>query len=229
LKYMINNRYKIQANSLAEYCHRLYNRDLIGPTEGNLSVRLNKKSILITPAGINKEAVTKSEMVNISIEGQILAGVHQPSSEYRLHNEIYKQRPDIKAICHSHPVYATSFAVAGKPLDKVILPEIVAAIGLIPISDYGIPGTADLARKVGKLAKDFNVVLIKNHGVVTLGENLEEAYNRMELTERYARILFSAMAIGNVQQFPSAMARKLPGHERVKKQISVIRANRGKE
>jgi L-fuculose-phosphate aldolase len=225
---MINNRYKIQAKSLAEYCHRLYNRDLIGSTEGNLSVRLNENCILITPAGIDKARVSQADMVNISIDGQVLAGMHQPSSEYRLHLEIYKRRPEIKAVCHAHPIYATSFAVAGKPLNKVILPEIVAAIGLIPISDYGIPGTADLAHKVGKLARDFNTVLIKNHGAVTLGENLEEAYNRMELTERYARILLSAIAIGNVQKFPSGMARKLPGHERVKKQIGVIRAMRGK-
>jgi L-fuculose-phosphate aldolase len=225
---MNSDRYKIQANYLAEYCHRLYNRDLIGATEGNLSVRLNENSILITPAGINKEAVTKSEMVNISIEGQILAGVHQPSSEYRLHLEIYKQRPDINAICHAHPIYATSFAVAGKPLDKVILPEMVDAIGLIPLSEYGIPGTADLARKVGKLAKDFDSILIKNHGAVTLGENLEEAYNRMELTERYARILYSAMTVGKAQPLPPAMARELPGYKRLKRQLGFIKANRGK-
>jgi L-fuculose-phosphate aldolase len=225
---MTNGPHKIQANYLAEYCHRLYDRDLIGATEGNLSARLSDNNVLITPAGINKAKVSQSNMVRITMDGEIISGKAKPSSEYRLHLEIYKRRPEIEAICHAHPIYATSFAVAGKPLDKVLLPEIVAAIGLIPVSEYGIPGTADLARKVGMLAKDFNSILIKNHGVVTLGENLEEAYNRMELTERYARILYPAMTIGKAQPFPPAMARELPGYNRVKKQIGFIKAKRGK-
>jgi L-fuculose-phosphate aldolase len=228
LTLMTNNPHKIQANYLAEYCHRLYNRDLIGSTEGNLSVRLSDKSILITPAGINKEKVSQSDVVKVSIDGRVLAGIHKPSSEYQLHLEIYKRRPEIMAICHAHPIYATAFAVAGNPLDKVILPEIVAAIGLIPVSEFGIPGTADLARKVGKLAKDFDSILIKNHGVVTLGANLEEAHNRMELTERYARILYSAMTVGKAQPLPPAMARELPGYKRLKRQMGFIKAKRGK-
>jgi L-fuculose-phosphate aldolase len=225
---MVNNTRKIQARELAECCHQLYQRDLIGSTEGNVSVRLSDDSILITPAGINKAKVAPADMVRLAIEGRILSGKHQPSSEYQLHLEIYKRRPEIKAICHAHPIYATAFAVAGKPLDQLILPEIIASIGLIPVSEYGIPGTADLARKIGKLAMNFNSILIKNHGVVTMGENLDEAYNRMELTERYAKIIFSVMMIGKAQPFPLHLARELPGYGRTEKQMNLIHSKRGK-
>lgn len=224
---MPNNSGKDRASTLAIYCTKLYKSGFVCSTEGNLSVRLTNKTVLITPAGINKGLVTKSDIVRISIDGRIISGKNKPSSEYRLHLEIYKRRPDISAICHAHPIYATSFAVAGKPLDKVILPEVVAAIGLIPISEYGVPGSSDLAFKVAKLAENFDSILIKNHGAVTFGENLEEAYNRMELTERFAKILFSTKLIGNAQPWPSEIARQLPGYGRIKRQSVLLKSKKG--
>lgn len=225
---MSNNTGKDQANDLAIYCNKLHKSGLVGSTEGNLSVRLTNKTVLITPAGINKERVTKSDIVIISIDGQVVSGKNKPSSEYRLHLEIYKRRPDIAAICHAHPIYATSFAVAGKALDKVILPQVVAAIGLIPISEYGVPGSSELARKVAKMVENFESVLIRNHGVVSVGKNLEEAFNRMELIERYAQIVFNAAMIGKAQAWPEKKSGILPGFDKIRKQNALLKSGGGK-
>lgn len=224
---MPNNTGKDQASILAKYCNKLYKMGFIGSAEGNLSVRLDKQAVLITPAGIDKAQITMPDIVRISIDGRVISGKHKPSSEYRLHLEIYKRRPDISAICHAHPIYATSFAVAGKPLDKVILPEVIAAIGLIPVSEYGVPGSSDLALKVAKLAANFESVLIRNHGVVTIGKNLEEAYNRMEVTERYAQIMFNAMIIGKALSWPEKLSSQLPGFNRIREQTALLKSNRG--
>jgi L-fuculose-phosphate aldolase len=224
---MPNNMGKNQARTLAIYCNKLYKMGFIGSTEGNLSVRLPNKTVLITPVGINKAQVATSDIVRMSINGRVISGKHKPSSEYRLHLEIYKRRPDISAICHAHPIYATSFAVAGKPLDKVILPEVVATIGLIPISEYGVPGSSDLALKVAMLAENFESVLIRNHGVVTIGKNLEEVFNRMEVTERYAQIMFNAMIIGKALSWPQKLSSQLPGFNRIKKQTALLKSDKG--
>lgn len=218
-----------QSGILASYCNRLYKQGLVGSAEGNLSLKLPNGDILITPAGIDKARVTGSDIIKISLDGIVLAGKHKPSSEYRLHLEIYKSRPEIKAICHAHPIYATSFAVAGTPLDKVILPEVTATIGLIPISVYTIPGSLELALKVAKLSKNFNSILIRNHGVVTVGENSEEAFRRMELTERYAQIYYLATKIGGAHAWPQKILKRLPGIDRVKKQAALIKSSQGYE
>ncbi len=221
------NTGKDQASTLAKYCNKLYKSGFIGLAEGNLSVRLVNKTVLITPAGINKDLVSRSDIVRISANGRVISGKHLPSSEYRLHLEIYKIRPDVCAICHAHPVYATSFAVAGNPLDKVILPEVVAMVGLIPVSEYGVPGSSDLAIKVAKLAENFESVLIRNHGVVTMGKNLEEAFSRMEITERYAQIMFNAMVIGKAQAWPDKLSSQLPGFDIIRKQTALLKSNKG--
>lgn len=225
---MPNNKGKDWTSTLAKYCNKLYKSGLVGSSEGNLSLRLTNKTVLITPASINKELVAKSDIVRISGDGLVISGRHKPSSEYRLHLEIYKRRPDISAICHAHPIFATSFAVAGKPLDKVILPEVIATIGLIPVSEYGIPGSPDLARKVARLAENFESVLIRNHGVVTIGKNLEEAFNRMEIIERYAQIMFNAMTIGKAMPWPEKHSGQLQGLDRIRKQTALLNSGKGK-
>jgi L-fuculose-phosphate aldolase len=218
---------KKSARLLSSYCNRLYAQGLVGSMEGNLSLKLSPDTILITPAGINKASVSGSDIIEISADGKTLSGKHRPSTEYRLHLAIYKIRPDIRAICHAHPIYATSFAIAGKPLDKVILPEVAAAIGLIPVSEFGIPGSGDLAIKVARLAKDFNSVLIRNHGVVTVGDSLEQAFNRMELTERYAQIYFLATIIGDAAAWPKKILKLLAGFDTISKQTAKLKSKRG--
>jgi L-fuculose-phosphate aldolase len=158
-------------------------------------------------------------MITISMTGRVITGEEQPSTEYQLHLEIYEKRPDVQAICHAHPLYATGFAVAGLPLDKLVLPEIISSLGIIPISEYGMPGTAEIAQKIRGQIINHDAILMKNHGALTVGKDLEEAFNRMEMVERYAEIMFAAMLIGKPQPLSLSLAKKLPGFDRVKRQI----------
>jgi len=207
------------AKTLATYCHRLYERSLVGGTEGNVSIRLSGAKVLITPRNKNKGYLRPQDMITISMTGRVITGEEQPSTEYQLHLEIYEKRPDVQAICHAHPLYATGFAVAGLPLDKLVLPEIISSLGIIPISEYGMPGTAEIAQKIRGQIINHDAILMKNHGALTVGKDLEEAFNRMEMVERYAEIMFAAMLIGKPQPLSLSLAKKLPGFDRVKRQI----------
>ncbi len=199
---------------LVDYGKHLYNSGFVGATEGNISVRLNRASVLITPSGKNKGRLKPSDMVVISLKGKKLSGKHAPSSEYRLHLMVYNQRPDIKAIVHAHPIYATAHAVAGLALDKLILPEIIGTFGIIPLVDYGTPGTLELTEKIADFIGNHDALVLKNHGAMTLGKSLEDAFNKMELVERYARILTIAKQLGKPWEIPIKLAKKIPGYER---------------
>jgi L-fuculose-phosphate aldolase len=213
---------QVLARQIVEYGRRLYERSLVGGTEGNLSVRLTKDKILITPRNKNKGFLKIQDMVVLSTTGKVVSGKNEPSTEYQAHLEVYAQRPDINAVCHAHPLYATGFAVDGIALDKPTLPEIVISLGQIPIADYGTPGTPELARNIRGLIKLHDALLLKNHGVLTVGTNLEEAFNRMETVERYAEIMFAAMLIGKPQQIPANLIKKLPGYEKLQRQIDSL-------
>lgn len=205
---------------VVEYGRHLYERNYVGGTEGNISVRLNGSKVLITPTGKNLGYLKPSELVVISARGKKLSGRLSPSSEYKLHLAIYTHRRDIKAICHAHPLYATACAIAGLSMDKLILPEIIMTLGVIPVIEYGTPGTIELFEKMCCKVENHNAFLMKNHGVLTVGKDLEDAFNKMEIVERYARILSIASLIGKPSVIPKKMAEKIPGFEKIKSQLS---------
>lgn len=213
--------------NIIEYGKRLYERNYVGGTEGNISVQLGNSKVLITPTGKNLGYLKPSELVMISAKGKKLSGKLLPSSEYKLHLAIYAHRHDIKAICHAHPLYATAFAVAGLTMDKLILPEIIMTLGTIPLIEYGTPGTIELFEKMCCRIKNHDAFLMKNHGVLTVGKDLEDAFNKMELVERYAMILATASLIGKPSVIPKKMAQKIPGFEGLEVQLSE-RKYRGK-
>jgi L-fuculose-phosphate aldolase len=205
--------------NIVEYGKHLYNRNYIGGTEGNISVRLGNSKVLITPTGKNLGLLKPSELVMLSARGKKLSGKLLPSSEYKLHLAIYTHRHDVKAICHAHPLYATAYAVAGLAMDKLILPEVIMTFGTIPLIEYGTPGTLELFEKMCCKIKNHDALLMKNHGVLTVGKDLEDAFNKMEIVERYARILLIASLIGKPSVIPKEMAEKIPGFERIESQL----------
>jgi len=213
---------------IVEFGKRLYKRDYVGGAEGNLSVRLDRVKVLITPAGKCLGYLKPSEMVIISSGGKKISGKFSQSSEYRLHLGIYNRRRDINAVCHAHPICSTAFAVAGIALDKMILPEIISALGVIPLVDYGAPGTSELFAKMADIIDCHDAFLLRNHGVVTLGTNLDDAFNKMEMVERYARILITASILGKPSQLPKQLAAKIPGYDKVKLQMANSKTKRKK-
>ena len=196
---------------LADFCHRLYKRDLVGGTEGNASVKIDLDKIMITPTGSNLGYIEPEDPVIITMDGKIWDNGRAPSSEYGMHLGIYKNRWDIGAICHAHPIAATACATAGIPLDQPVLPEIISTFGTIPIVEYGAPGTPELFDKMVGLVESHDAFLLESHGVVTLGIDLNEAFNRLEMVERCARIIITANLIGGVRQLPDDLINKLAG------------------
>ncbi len=188
---------------------RLYQRGLIAGTDGNISARLDENHIAITKSGISKGQMNKSDLVVIDNAGNIIDSSSTPSSETGMHVHLYKKRPEIGACVHAHPPYATAFAVAGIALDQEILPEVVLFVGDIALTDFAFPGTPAVAESLDPLMANHDAFLLKNHGLVTIGRDLDEAFNRMETVEHFARIFYLARSLGNVDTLARQDVEKL--------------------
>lgn len=174
----------------------LLERGFIVATEGNISVRLDARRILISPAGLCKGRMACEDLVLVDLDGSCLGGSRAASSELAMHLLIYRRRPDINAVCHAHPPVATGYAAAGMPLDKALLSEVVITLGAIPLAPYGTPGTSELSDALAPLVDNYDSILMSNHGVVTCGPDLLTACYRMETTEQFARISLVTELLG---------------------------------
>ncbi len=191
------------ATKLVAIAKRLYDRNMNAALGGNVSIRL-EDGIAITPAGINKGFMTEDDVVVVDMGGTKLRGNGKPSSEGKMHYEIYKLRPDVQAIIHAHPPFAVAFALAHRELPDDILPEATIMLGHVPCLPYVTPSTIELAREVAQGLLRRNAALMANHGVITLGSDLEEAYNRMELLEQTCMSVVYASVLGGVHHIPPA-------------------------
>lgn len=188
---------EMTAEKIVEIGSRLYKRGLIAGTDGNISALIEPGRVMITPAGRSKGRLEPEEMIVIDDSGQKISGKLKASSEMAMHLYLYSNRPDISACVHAHPPYATAFAVAGISLSDKILPEIILSVGNIALTEYAPPGTSALPRSLDPFITDHNAFLLKNHGLVTIGSDLEEAYQRLEAIEHFARILYLAKRLGS--------------------------------
>jgi L-fuculose-phosphate aldolase len=195
---------------ICEIGRRIWQREYVAANDGNISVRLNEREILATPTGVSKGFLTPDMLVVIDREGNKLRGNMKPSSELKMHRAFYDARPDVRSVCHAHPVTATGFAVAGIPLDRCTLPEVVISLGAVPLAKYGVPGTDELTEDIMKnYVKDYDAFLLANHGVVTIGQSLMNAYYKMETTEHFAKISLVARQLGNENVFSPPRAQEL--------------------
>ena len=185
-------------NEIVRVCRRLYERGLIAGGEGNVSARLEDGSVLVTPSGASKIDVSESDLVIVSPDGKPVAGSGRASSELGMHLRIYRLRPDVGAVVHAHPPFATAFAVAGEDLMAPVLPEILVQIGGVPLVPYATPGSPALAAAIEPFLPHHDAFLMANHGATAYGSTLSIAHQRMESLEHAARILFSAKALGHV-------------------------------
>jgi len=185
-------------NQIIEVGKKAYTRGYIAAMDGNISARVDAKRILITPTGVSKGSMKTGDLVLVDMSGGIIGGKKKPSSELFMHLKIYKERDDIYSICHLHPPYATGFAAAGIPMDQNVLTEAEILLGKIPLIEYALPGTEDLACKLIPYLKDSVAFLLANHGTVTVGTNINDAYNNMETLEHTAHIIFIARQLGHL-------------------------------
>ena len=189
---------------IVEIGKRIWQRGYVASNDGNISVVLNENEILTTPTGISKGFMTTDMIIKCDKTGKVISGnsKYRPSSEVKMHLEVYKERPDVKSVVHAHPTYATSFAVAGIPLDKCVLPEAIIVIGSVPIAPYGLPSTMEIPDAIRPFIKTSDALLLENHGALTLGSDLLNAYHKMETLEHTASIIWKAIQLGNMNVLP---------------------------
>jgi L-fuculose-phosphate aldolase len=181
---------------IVEVGRRLYARGYTASNDGNISVRLGPDRLLMTPKSVCKGFMTPDMMCITDLDGRKIQGDRDPSSEALMHLEVYRQRPDVQAVVHAHPPTATGFAVAGIPLDRAVLAEVLTTLGSIPIAEYATPSTQELPDAVRKYIKAHDGMLLANHGALTVGADLFAAYYKMETIEHFAKISLVARMLG---------------------------------
>jgi L-fuculose-phosphate aldolase len=183
-------------DDIVRFCHLTYEKGYVASTDGNVSVRLPGGNIMCTPTMSNKGFLKAGDMVIIDMKGRKIKGERKQSSEMAMHLLVYEMRPDVHAVVHNHPPCATAYAAAGIPLNKALISEVVLALGCIPLAEYGTPGTPELTDRLRPYVQNYDALLMANHGVVTYGANLEDAFNRMDTVEHFAKISIYTKILG---------------------------------
>ncbi len=186
----------------------LYQRQLLSAMDGNLSVRCGP-NLLTTPSGVNKGFMRDQEILTVDLAGQVLNGEGKPTTELLLHLEVYKLRPEVRAVVHAHPPVATAFTIAGISLAEGILPEVVLSLGSIPTAPYATTGTPEMAAAIRDLLPYYDAILLEQHGALTMGQSLWEAYSRMEKVEHAAWTVWLARQLGQARTLPAEEVAKL--------------------
>src|SRR3954454_13175403 len=194
---------------ICEIGRRVYNKGFAAANDGNISIRVGENEVICSPTMICKGFMTPDDICAVDLDGNQIAGKRKRTSEILLHLTIMKQRPDVKAVVHCHPPHATAFAVAHEPIPKCTMPEFEVFLGEVAIAPYETPGTQAFADTVIPYVRDTDVILLANHGTITVGSDLTDAYFKTEIIDAYCRILILARQIGPVQYYSDEKAAEL--------------------
>jgi L-fuculose-phosphate aldolase len=187
----------------------VFQKGWVAANDGNISVRLDGQRVLCTPTSISKGMMCVDDLIVCDLDGNKVEGQRERTTEIAMHATIYRARPDVRAILHVHPPVATGFAVAGRSLDLALLPEVIISLGCVPLADYGLPGTPALTEGMTPLIPKYDAILMANHGAVTYGDDVYQAFHRMEMVEHFARITLVAELLGGAKALPRVEVRKL--------------------
>lgn len=196
---------------MCEIGKRVYDRGMVASNDGNFSVKLNEHEYLCTPTGVSKGFMTPEFICKVDENGNVLEANEgfRPSSEIKMHLRIYQKREDVHAVVHAHPMYATTFAIAGQPLMDPIMPEAVLFLGGVPLAKYGTPGTMEVPDSVEPFLDQYDAVLLENHGALSYADTLLSAYHKMESVEFYAQLLYQTKMVGGPQILPQKRVEQL--------------------
>ncbi len=195
---------------IIEAGRRLRDRFFVASNDGNISARLSDNELLITPTSVNKGDITEDQIITIDMAGKVVAGSLKPSSETKMHLAVYRARSDVRAIVHAHPPAATGFAACRIRLDEeIILPEVVFGLGKIGFAEYGTPSTREIPDEVAKVIHDCEALLLSNHGALTVGTEVMQAYYRMEVLEMYARVRLVTHMLGGPKPLNASQVSEL--------------------
>lgn len=189
-------------DQMCDVCHKMWQLGWVAANDGNVSVKLEDGTFLATPTGISKSFITPEKIVHIDKDANIIEanGDYRPSSEIKMHLRCYKEREDVGAVLHAHPPVATGYAVANVPLDEYSMIETVIAIGSIPVTPYGTPSTYEVPDAIAPYLGEHDVVLLQNHGALSVGADLLTAYYRMETLELFAKISLNVHLLGGAKE-----------------------------
>lgn len=190
---------------------RIYDKGMVAANDGNISVKLNDNEFLCTPTGVSKGFMTPEYICKVDADGKVIEANpgFKPSSEIKMHMRVYKERPDVNAVVHAHPMYATGFAIAGIPLTQPIMPEAVISLGAVPIAEYGTPSTEEIPDAVSKYLQSYDAVLLENHGALSFSDSLVNAYHKMESVEFYAKLLYISKQLGGPKELSQSQVERL--------------------
>lgn len=199
-----------QAQDIIEVGRRLWQRGLISGTDGNLSVRLRGDRILATVSGVPKGDLKREHLVEMSLDGSVISrSRYKPSSEIKMHLVAYQLRPDVGAVCHAHPPHATAFATAGLGLTQCVIPELIVVLGSVPLAPYATPSTGEVPDSIRDHITRTDAILLENHGALTVGKSIMEAYLRMESIDHAAHILLLSRLAGGPKSLSRDQVDKL--------------------
>jgi L-fuculose-phosphate aldolase len=186
----------------------MYERSYVVSSDGNISVRLDDGRILATPTQVNKGRMDEAMLAVTDLEGKALND-RRASSELAMHLLVYRERDDVRAVCHAHPPHGSAFAVAGLAIDQPILSEVILTLGCVPLAEYGTPSTDELTEAMRPLVKNHNALLMANHGAVAYGGDVWQAFDRLETLEHTAKIAILARMLGGARNLPPDSIEKL--------------------
>lgn len=194
---------------IVRVCRLIYQKGWVAANDGNISIKISEDRIVCTPTAISKGFIEQDDLIVCDGAGGQIGGSRERTSEIAMHVMIYSLRRDVRAVVHAHPPVATGFAAAGKALDKALLPEVIVQLGAVPLATYGLPGTPALSQGMIPLVPRYDALLLENHGCTSYGEDVWQAFFRMEIVEHFARITFVAEMLGGARPLPREEVEKL--------------------
>src|SRR3954453_5459287 len=183
-------------------CKKMLRVGLTGGTSGNISVKTDDSRIAISPSSVDYEDMELEDIVVINLEGEKQDGEHNPSSEWQLHTECYKLYPEIASVVHTHPLYASMFAVTRQPIPAGFDEFVVFTEGEVPGSEFAMSGSRDPAVHVALQLKGVSTALIANHGMTSIASSADKALHHSWVVERNAQIVWGAKLLGDIKPGP---------------------------
>ena len=208
---MPEDREKTLREQLCRVCRLLYDRGYVVGHDGNVSARAGEDRILITPSGVSKGRLEPEMLVVCDLEGRVLSGERYPSAEMAMHLLVYRGRPDAGAVVHAHPPAATAFAICQRPLSQRYLTETVSGLGAVPVAPFAMPSTREVPESIRPYVHGHSAVLLANHGALTWGRDLWEAFDRMETVEQTAKIYAYVRQLGGGVELTQEQTDRLLG------------------
>ena len=192
--------------AICEVGHKLWQLGFVAANDGNISARLPDGNFITTPTGTSKAMLTPDMLIKMNADNEVVEPArlpgYKPTSEFKVHLRCYAARPEVNAVDHAHPPTATGFAIAHIPLDDYTMPEAIIFLGSVPIAPYDTPGSVGVADSIVPFLENHDTILMENHGALTVGVDIIQAYYRMETLEHFAKVSLVARQLGGAKDLP---------------------------